>query len=92
MTLPSLLVYVAPRMARMSPPLRAFNEGLLRPRVARAQGTHRAILLPAGGLFQHPAIHPVVDTAASGQTQPIHPALPDTGPAQDHGERRGPAL
>jgi hypothetical protein len=31
------------RMARMSPPLRASNEGLLRPRVARAQGTHRAI-------------------------------------------------
>ena len=30
-------------MARMSPPLRASNEGLLRPRVARAQGTHRAI-------------------------------------------------
>jgi len=27
----------------MSPPLRASNEGLLRPRVARAQGTHRAI-------------------------------------------------
>ena len=32
-----------PRMARRSPPLRASNEGLLRPRVARAQGTHRAI-------------------------------------------------
>jgi hypothetical protein len=44
MILPSLLVYVVPRMARMSPPLRASNEGLLRPRVARAQGTHRAIL------------------------------------------------
>ena len=27
----------------MSPPLRASNEGLQRPRVARAQGTHRAI-------------------------------------------------
>ncbi len=27
---------------------------LLRPRVARAQGTHRAIPPPAGGLFQHP--------------------------------------
>jgi len=27
----------------MSPPLRASNEGLPRPRVARAQGTHRAI-------------------------------------------------
>ncbi len=39
----------------MSSPLRASNEGLLRPRVARAQGTHRAILPPAGGLFQHPA-------------------------------------
>jgi len=32
------------RMARMSSPLRAANEGLLRPRVARVQGTHRAIL------------------------------------------------
>jgi hypothetical protein len=42
-----------PRMARMSLPLRASNEGLLRPRVARAQGTHRAIPSPAGGLFQH---------------------------------------
>ena len=38
----------------MSPPLRASNEGLLRPRVARAQGTHRAILPPAGGLYQQP--------------------------------------
>ncbi len=27
----------------MSPLLRTSNEGLLRPRVARAQGTHRAI-------------------------------------------------
>ena len=26
----------------MSPPLRASNEGLLRPRVARARGTHQA--------------------------------------------------
>jgi len=39
----------------MSSPLRASNEGLLRPRVARAQGTHRAIPPSAGGLFQHPA-------------------------------------
>ena len=31
------------RMARMSPQLRASNEGFLKPRVARAQGTHRAI-------------------------------------------------
>jgi hypothetical protein len=31
------------RIARMSPPLRASNEGSPRPRVARAQGTHRAI-------------------------------------------------
>src|SRR5438309_7803379 len=30
-------------MPRMSPLLRASNEGLLRPRVARAQGTHRVI-------------------------------------------------
>ena len=44
MILPSLLVYVVSRMARMSPPLRASNEGFLKPRVARAQGTHRVIL------------------------------------------------
>ncbi|MEQ1845432.1 MAG: UvrD-helicase domain-containing protein, partial [Nitrospira sp.] len=31
----------------MSPPLRASNEGSPRPRVARAQGTHRAIPLPS---------------------------------------------
>jgi len=41
--LPGLLVYIVLGMARMSPPLRASNEGLLRPRLARAQGTHRAI-------------------------------------------------
>ena len=44
MILPGLLVYVVLRMTRLSPSLRASNEGLLRPRVARAQGTHRAIL------------------------------------------------
>jgi len=44
-----------PLMARMSPPLRASNEGFLKPRVARAPGTHRAIPPSAGGLFQHPA-------------------------------------
>ena len=43
MATPRLYVYLVPEMARMSPPLRASNEGLLRPRVARAQGTHRAI-------------------------------------------------
>jgi hypothetical protein len=37
-------VYIAFKTARLSPPLRASNEGLLRPRVARAQGTHRVIL------------------------------------------------
>jgi len=35
----------------MSTPLRASNEGLLRPRVARAQGTHRAILPLLAGFF-----------------------------------------
>ena len=35
----------------MSPPLRASNEGRLRPRVARAQGTHRAIPLLLAGFF-----------------------------------------
>ena len=39
----------------MSLPLRASNEGLLRSRVARAQGTHRAIPPPTSRLFQHPA-------------------------------------
>jgi hypothetical protein len=43
MILPNLLMYIVPRIARTSPPLRASNEGLLRPCVARAQGTHRAI-------------------------------------------------
>ena len=42
MILPSLLVYVV-QDGPESPPLRASNEGLLRPRVARAQGTHRAV-------------------------------------------------
>ena len=50
MILPSLLVSL-PRMARMSPPLRASNEGLLRPRVARAKGTHRAIPPLLAGFF-----------------------------------------
>jgi hypothetical protein len=43
MIVPSLLVYIVPGMVRLSPPLRASNEGLLRPRVARAQGSHRTI-------------------------------------------------
>jgi len=42
-------------MTRVSLPLRASNEGLLRPRVVRAQGAHRAIPSPAGGLSQQPA-------------------------------------
>jgi len=44
-----------PGMARMSSPLRASNEGLLRPRVARAQGDSPGHPSPAGRLFQHPA-------------------------------------
>ena len=40
-----------PLMARMSPPLRASNEGFLKPRVARAQGTHRAIPLLLADFF-----------------------------------------
>ena len=35
----------------MSPPLRASNEGLLRPRVARAQGAHRVIPPLLAGFF-----------------------------------------
>ena len=35
----------------MCPPLRASNEGLLRPRVARAQGAHRAIPPLLAGFF-----------------------------------------
>jgi hypothetical protein len=42
-------------MTRMSPPLRASNEHIPIVRVPRAQGTHRAIPPPAGGLFPHPA-------------------------------------
>jgi hypothetical protein len=42
--------------------------------------------------FQHPATHPVADNAASGQTQPSHPAPPDAGPAQDRGRRHGLAM
>ena len=57
--LPSSLVYFILRMARMSSPLRASNESLLLPSVPPsdllAQGSCRAILPPAGGLFQHPA-------------------------------------
>jgi hypothetical protein len=53
--LPSLFVYRVPGMVRMSPPLRASNEAIPRARVARAQGTYRAIPSPAGGRFQHPA-------------------------------------
>ena len=69
----SMLAHLrCPLMARMSPPLRASNEGLLRPRVARAQGTHRATPPPAGGLFQHPANR-------SGQPGPLREgrSLPD---------------
>ena len=35
----------------MSPPLRASNEGFLKPRVARAQGTHRAVRPLLAGFF-----------------------------------------
>ena len=35
----------------MSPPLRASNEGFLKPRVARAQGTHRAVHPLLAGFF-----------------------------------------
>jgi len=55
MILSKLARVPCPGMVRMSPPLRASNEGLLRPRVARAQGTHRAIPSPAEGPFQHPS-------------------------------------
>jgi len=43
MILPSLLVYVIPGMARMSPPLRASNEGLL----GRALREHRGLTGPS---------------------------------------------
>ena len=36
-------------------PTARVQRGPFRPRVARAQGTHRAIPSPAGGHFQHPA-------------------------------------
>jgi hypothetical protein len=46
-------------MARMRPPLRASNEGLLRPRVARAQGTHRVshpLLVDFSASYRRPMI------------------------------------
>ncbi len=46
----------------------------------------------AGGLFQHPATHPVADNARSGRIQPTHPAPLDAGPAQDRGIRRDLAM
>jgi hypothetical protein len=52
MVLSELALVHYSKRARMSPSLRASNEGLLRPRVARAQGTHWAIPLHAGGIFQ----------------------------------------
>jgi len=57
-------------MTRMSPPLRASNEGLLRPRVVRAQGAHRAIPSPAGGLCQQPASR-ILSTRLSWQGRSI---------------------
>ena len=46
----------------MSPPLSASNEGLLRPRVARAQGTHRAIPPLLAGFFNILLeVHPELD-------------------------------
>jgi hypothetical protein len=53
--LPISLVYFILGMVRMSPPLHVSNESLRKPRVARAQGTHRAIPPSAGELFQRPA-------------------------------------
>ena len=47
MILPSLLVYVIPGMARMSPPLRASNEGLL----GRALREHRGLTGPSHPLL-----------------------------------------
>ena len=70
MILPSLLLDFVPRMARMSPSLRASNEGLLRPRVARAQGTHRAI--------------PPLLASFFNILLEIHPEL-DIGPVLTHG-------
>ena len=50
----------------MSPPLRASNEGLLKPRVARAQGTHRAIpplLADFFSILLEPDRHPCFSSA-----------------------------
>jgi len=51
---PSLLV-ISQGWGLIDLPLRASNEGFRKPRVARAQGTHRAIPPPAGGLCRQPA-------------------------------------
>ncbi len=72
-------------------PLRASNEGLLRPRVARAQKDlqapssplfceqegHLAAPCPAGGLFQHPVRDCSSECACGGQsTEPCTEAPP----------------
>jgi hypothetical protein len=66
MILPSLLAYLVPGMVRMSPPLRASNEALPRARVARAQGTHRAIpplLADFFSILLEPDRHPCFSSA-----------------------------
>jgi hypothetical protein len=86
-----------PVLARMSSPLRASNEGLLRPRVARAQGTHRAISL-CWRTFRHPGrLHPN-DRTGNMSPSPVTVSLiyrssagPDYRPRQtafpSHGNR-----
>src|SRR5215831_19691437 len=63
-----------PLMAWMSPQLRASNEGLLRPRVARAQGTRQAITIPLGGLFL--LVFEVQRTLRECLITPIRDSLP----------------
>ena len=69
---------------------------LLRPRVARAQGTHRAIPSPAGGLFQHPAssvlslsirAHSRYDAAMSAKVMTRDQLVPLLQAAQTQGKR-----
>ncbi len=85
MDFPSLLVHVLLSLGER--PRLPFTARIERAQFHRARSASKKgtwSLPPAGGLFQHPATHPVADNATSGQTQPSHPTPPDAGPAQDH--------
>ena len=56
----------SPWLAWMSPKLRASNEGLLSPRVARAQGTHQANTFTCWRTFSASCQGRAVDQPANG--------------------------